>query len=131
MSDAEIEALRRAVTELTMSVGRLVGGFETMVAEFRSERESSATSRKGMYKALEELRREQLHAAGEIRSVAERVEAIEPAVADYNRRQVQLETGGRLAKAAWWFGGFVMLATVTIGSNWDRITGALRGWQGK
>ena len=80
---------------------------------------------------LEELRREQLHAAGEIRSVAERVEAIEPAVADYNRRQVQLETGGRLAKAAWWFGGFVMLATVTIGSNWDRITGALRGWQGK
>ncbi|MHC5656035.1 hypothetical protein [Stappia sp. ICDLI1TA098] len=57
MSDAEIEALRRAVTELTMTVGRLAGGFETMVTEFRNERESSAKSRKGVYKALEEMRR--------------------------------------------------------------------------
>uniref|UniRef100_UPI003BA88DDE hypothetical protein n=1 Tax=Stappia sp. TaxID=1870903 RepID=UPI003BA88DDE len=128
MSDVEIEALRRAVTELTMTVGRLAGGFETMVTEFRNERESSAKSRKGVYKALEEMRREQLEAAGEIRSLAERVERMEPAVEDYNRRQVQLETGGWLARTMWWLGGGIMLAAVTLASNWEKIAGALRGW---
>jgi chromosome segregation ATPase len=126
-----MEALRRAITELTMTVGRLAGGYEAMVSEFRGERESSAASRKSMYQALDEVRHEQQRVATEIRATAARVERLEPAVEDYNKRQVQLETGGKLAKAAWWLGGLVMLATVTIGSNWDRITGALRGWHGK
>ncbi|SDT97298.1 hypothetical protein SAMN05428979_0828 [Stappia sp. ES.058] len=131
VSDAEMEAMRKAVTDLNMTVGRLAGTVETMVLEFRSERESSAKSRKGVYQALEEVRREQHRVANEVKSTAARVERMEPAVDDYNRRQVQLETGGKLARAAWWIGGFVMFAAVWIVSNWEKITGAFRGWGGR
>lgn len=131
MGDSESDGIRKAVTDLTMSVGRLTGTVEAMVAEFRSERDSSAASRKAVYKALEELRHEQHKTAGEIRDVSTRVERMEPAVDDYNKRQVQLETGGKMARTLWWIGGGMMAAAVWTASNWERITNALKGWGGK
>lgn len=131
MADSEADGIRKAVTDLTMSVGRLTGTVEAMVAEFRSERDSSAKSRKAVYQALEDLRHEQHRAASEIRDVSSRVERMEPAVDDYNKRQVQLEAGGKLARALWWIGGGVMVMAVWTASNWEKIAGAIRGWGGR
>lgn len=131
MADSESDGIRKAVTDLAMSVGRLTGTVEAMVAEFRSERDSSAVSRKAVHQALESLRHEQHKAASEIRDVSARVERMEPAIDDYSKRRVQLETGGRLARALWWIGGGVMIAAVWTTSNWDRILGAVRGWGGR
>lgn len=114
------QAERMAVLETQMT--HATKALDTLVVQGQAASES----RKRVYEAQEEFRREMQGMKSTVESLDRRVGAMEPSVEDYRTKVIQVNAAGRIGRVLWAVGGFLLASAAWLVGMWDAVIKHLR-----
>lgn len=121
MPGQRTQAERMAVLETQMQ--HAAKALDTLVAQG----EAASESRKRVYEAQEEFRREMQGMKSTVESLDRRVGAMEPSVEDYRMKVIQVNAAGKLGRMLWAIGGFLLASAAWLTGLWEALIRHLRG----